>query len=86
MKKMLKMKKIKKIFKKKSPYKWLFLTITIKITINKTIITEKTQGKGEKRNLFSTSKPWKDYLVYTDWEITIIEHGETVVYLRQKEL
>ena len=68
MKIMLKIKKIKNIFKKiKSPCEWSFLTIIITITTNKTLIADKTLTGEEKKNkqyyLFITSKLWKDYFV-----------------------
>ena len=62
MKKIIKIEKIKN-GKKKSPCEWPFLTITITITTNKTLITDKTLTGEEKKKLFITSKLSKDYLV-----------------------
>ena len=65
---MLEIKIIKNSKKKKdNPCEWSFLTITITITTNKTLIIDKTvageESKKQTKYLFATSKLWKDYLV-----------------------
>ena len=64
MKIMLKIKTIK-ILKKKSPCEWLLLTITVTITTNKTLRTDKTATGEEKKNT---------YLLHPNYEKTILSN------------